>query len=277
MSERFAEAQAVAEQVAREAGALVMQGYRSGTRAQKKGAIDLVTEYDVASEKLIVERLTAALPDIGIVAEEAHGPWQGTAPDAQALTWYVDPIDGTTNFAHGHPFFGVSLGLCRGAQPVVGVIFAPALDVLWSGRAGHGVLRNGVVCSVSDCDSLADSLLATGFPYDRATSADNNFAEFTHFKLRARGVRRCGAACLDLAFVADGTYDGYWEYKLNPWDLAAGAALIGAAGGKVTAFDGTALSLASGALVGSNGRIHDALVSGLSQVRKGRPAPTKGG
>lgn len=251
--------------VAREAAALVMTGWRTKPVITKKGAIDLVTEFDVRSEALIRERLERALPGAHVVAEEGKGD------AAHELVWWVDPIDGTTNFAHGHPFFAVSIGLAERGVPVAGAVIAPALGREWACARGQGATRDGVPCAVSGTSSLDEALVATGFPYDRRTSAENNLSEFVALKLVTQGIRRCGAAALDLAFVADGTYDGYWEQKLHPWDSCAGIALVTEAGGHVTSYDGTPFSLAEGRVVATNAKFHDDLVRELQKARGHSP------
>lgn len=261
------------EAVARRAGERVMEGYRHHPSARKKGAIDLVTEYDLASEALITEQLSRTWPNIAIVAEEAQSG--ADVAVSEALRFFVDPIDGTTNFAHGHPFFAVSIGLCQGAAPVLGVVFAPALQVCWSGAVGQGAWRNGAPCRVSSGAVLRDALCATGFGYEVVGAGDDNVAEFAGMQERSRGVRRCGAAAIDLALVADGTYDAYWEYLLQPWDIAAGAALVLAAGGTIGAFDGGPPDIRSGAVVASNGPLHQATLSAIAQIRAGRPVPVR--
>lgn len=251
--------------IAAEAAALVMQGYRRPGTIQKKGRIDLVTDFDLRSEALILERLSRLCPSDTVVAEETRHS------AASGRVWYVDPIDGTTNFAHGHPFFCISIGLYDDARPLIGVIHAPALGVVWMSSAGAGAFRSGERCQVSTTPVLGDSLLATGFPYDRATADDNNFREFTAIKRIARGIRRCGSAALDLALVADGTYDGYWEQKLNAWDMAAGAALIVEAGGRLTNYAGGPGDPRGGQLIATNGLIHDELASAIGEVRRRLP------
>jgi myo-inositol-1(or 4)-monophosphatase len=248
----------VAREAAEEAGALVMKGFRSRPHVDHKGRIDLVTEFDRASEELLKKRLTSRTP-FGFVGEEGGG-------DRKDLTWYVDPIDGTSNFVHGHPFWNVSIGLVEHAQPILGVVVAPALDLRWTGGRGIPAERNGVPCRVSGVALLNDALLATGFPYDFATGEPDNVAEFVAMKRHCLDVRRCGAAAIDLGFVADGTYEGYWERKLQPWDFAGGGAIVLAAGGKISAFDGGTPDLTSGAMLSSNGLVHDAMVTVLTSV-----------
>ena len=221
----------VARDIAAEAAQLILAGFRSGAEVRKKGRIDLVTDFDLASEALIRERLAAAFPSHAVVGEE------GEATGSGALVWYVDPLDGTTNFAHGHPFFCVSIGLCEGPEPLVGVVAAPAIGVTWSGAKGQGVFRNQERCHVSAQANLLDALSATGFGYDQDTD-DDNLRETRAALKRTHGIRRCGSAAMDLAMVADGTYDFYWEQRLNPWDLAAGACLVTEAQGRTSDYDG---------------------------------------
>lgn len=252
--------------IAREAGALLLSRWRTPLPVRKKGAIDLVTELDTASETLIRERLLAHYPDVPVVAEE-----QGGSAPAAGLVWYVDPLDGTTNFAHGHPFFAVSIALCDGREPLVGVVVAPALNTVHAAARGLGAERNGEPCEVAKTTHLADALGATGFPYDRATNPDNNLREFAALKLKTRGVRRCGSAALDLCLVADGTYGFYWEQRLAPWDLAAGACIVAEAGGRVTDWSGAPFEPRVGQIAATNGPLHDELLAALRAVREGAP------
>ena len=257
----------MALRVARDAGDLATRGFRKPQAIKHKGPIDVVTDFDLASEELIRRRLSAQTPHIPIVAEEQGGA------RGQGLTWYVDPIDGTTNYAHGHPCWSVSIGLAAGSACLAGVVVAPALGIWWTGSVASPSVRNGEPCRVSGCASLEQALLATGFPYDRQTSDDNNFAPFVAMQQRVLGIRRCGSAAIDLCFVADGTYDGYWECKLSPWDWVAGVAVVLAAGGTVTDLSGAPLPLPadadarSGYLAASNGRIHGALVETVDRTR----------
>jgi myo-inositol-1(or 4)-monophosphatase len=249
---------------AREAAAVLMEGYRRPVEVEHKGPIDLVTRWDRASEDRLRDALARAFPGVALVAEESS---TGPFPDGLAL--WADPLDGTTNFVHGHPFFAVSVGLAMGSALLAGAVVAPALGLAWHGALGHGAYRNGIPCQVSITASLDRALLATGFPYDNATNPLDNFAEFAALTRRSRGVRRCGAAALDLCLTADGTFDGYWERFLKPWDLAAGALLVSEAGGCATALDGGALDFREGWLAASNGRVHDELVAALAAVRRG--------
>lgn len=263
-SSTLAEWRAIAESIAREGASLVLSGFRTHARVEKKGAIDLVTEYDLACEKLVRERLSSAFPTHRIVGEEGDPQGEGE------YVWYVDPIDGTTNFAHGHPFFCVSIGLFRAEVPLVGVVAAPALALEWSAHAGGGATRNGRPCGVSEHDTLADSLCATGFAYDRWRAIDDNLAEHDRFVKTTRGVRRCGAAALDLAMTADGTYDVYWEQSLKPWDLAAGMVLVEEAGGRLTDYLGAPTRPEAGQVVASNGRVHAEALATIAEARASR-------
>lgn len=252
---------AVARDAAREAARFVNTGFRKRPAVEHKGAVDLVTSYDRDSEALLRERLAPlAIP---IVGEE-----QGGATPEEGPAFFIDPIDGTTNFVHGHPFWCVSIGLAVARVPVLGVVVSPPLAVEWWGFVAEDgtrvARRNDDACAVSAEAAFEDSFLATGFPYDRRTSDDNNFDAFFHVKRRVQGVRRCGSAAMDLCLVADGTYDGYWERKVNAWDIAAGAALVRAAGGEVTDFEGAASFLSSGRIVATNGSIHRRLIDELS-------------
>jgi myo-inositol-1(or 4)-monophosphatase len=246
---------------AREASQLVLKGWRKHPASTQKGRIDLVTQFDFDSEALLRQRLAAtALPIVG--EEQGGGPFDAAVP-----TWYVDPIDGTTNFVHGHPFWCVSVGLALGGSPILGVVVAPALHVEYAAIVGETPRRDDAPCRVSEVSSLEESLLATGFPYDRMTSDDNNFDAFVAIKKKCQAVRRCGSAALDLCLVADGTYDGYWEKKVKAWDIAAGSAVVVAAGGQVTGYDGAATDVRRAEIVATNGRIHDTLLRELRAVR----------
>ncbi|TFH30293.1 MAG: inositol monophosphatase [Myxococcales bacterium] len=254
-------AASVAERVAVEAGELVMKGWRTGAEISRKGRFDLLTEYDLASESLIRERLCAEFPTHRIVGEENAESGEGE------LVWYVDPIDGTTNFAHGHFFFGVSIALYRGSEGLAGVVHAPALNVTWTAVKGGGAFRNGERCAVSTRDQLEEAVCATGFPYDRWTNPDNNHAELALFLQRARGIRRCGAASIDLCLVGDGTYDIYWEQGLNAWDMCAGALIVLEAGGQLSSYEGNTADPRTGKLIASNGVLHDVAVRTIREAR----------
>lgn len=257
---------AIALLVAEEAGAAVSAGHRSRPHADKKGRHDLVTEFDRASEELLIARLGSLSPDIPVIGEEQTAA-KGTRPRA-GLAWYVDPIDGTTNFVHGHPYWCVAVGLMEDDQPVAGAVVAPSLALRWVGwidpqGAASTALRNGQRCAVSATSSLDDAMLATGFPAQRDRAPDNNFDSFIAVKRTAQAVRRCGSAAIDLCMVADGTYDGYWERSLHAWDTAAGSAIVMAAGGVVTDLVGGAADHHVGHIAASNGLVHGALLAAL--------------
>jgi myo-inositol-1(or 4)-monophosphatase len=244
--------------VAREAAQLLLHGYRTRPESREKGRRDLVTEFDTRSEKLIRERLGRATPDVALVGEEGGGAPSG-------VTWYCDPLDGTMNFVHGHPFFCVSIGAVDEQGPLSGAVVAPAMGIEWWGSRGSGAFRNGAPCRVSDTARLAESLLATGFPPDRSKHPESNLPAFNEVMQHVHGVRRCGSAAMDSCFVADGTYDGYWERALHAWDIAAGCAVALAAGARLTALDGGPAELSHGHIVLTNGRIHDELVELVSR------------
>jgi myo-inositol-1(or 4)-monophosphatase len=256
---------AVARDAARAATEL-LAGARPAEIRTKGNPRDLVTEWDLRSEALIRTRLEAGAPGIAVVGEEEGG--------ADAPTrWLVDPIDGTVNFAHGLPLWAVSIGLEIDGVPAVAAIAAPALGWQFWGRRGGGAWADlgagSVRLAVSATARLADAMLVTGFPYDRATSPHNNFAQWEHFQRRAGACRRLGAAALDLVFVAHGQLDGYWERRLQPWDLVAGALLVEEAGGRVTDPRGGRFEAAAGAAVASNGAIHEELLAELAVADAG--------
>ena len=254
-------------ETARAAGALLLHGREAAKVIERKStAIDLVTEYDLAAEKLILARLQAEFPDYPVHAEESGPPEQ-----AGDYAWYVDPLDGTVNFAHSFPVFAVSIALCRAGTPLLGVVYDPNRDETFQALAGAGAwLTQGDAgrrpLRVTQTARLLDSLLATGFAYDNHTSAQDNLAQFGAFLKRTQGIRRAGAASLDLAYVAAGRLDGYWEFKLKNWDVAAGWLLVQEAGGRVTNIQGASLQLdGSPAVVASNGRLHAAMLELLRE------------
>jgi myo-inositol-1(or 4)-monophosphatase len=229
---------------------------------QKGQAGNLVTEADLAAEQAVLGELAARTPGIGVLAEES-----GRRSGSGALSWCVDPLDGTTNYAHGYPFFATSVGLCWQGLPLLGALVAPALGEEYWAAPGLGAWVNGARLQVSRCGRLSEALLVTGFAYDRRERRDNNYAEFAWFTHRSHGVRRAGAAALDLAFVAAGRLDGYWERGLSPWDLAAGVVLVEQAGGVVSAYDGGPLDLASGRLIACCPGLQRDLIDGLARCR----------
>ena len=253
--------------VARETGDLLREGFQQQKQiTRKSSAIDWVTQYDGAAEALIQERVLTRFPDHQIWGEE-----NGFHAGDSAYVWHVDPLDGTVNFAHNLPHFCVSLALYEGQRPLLGVIYDPMRDECFSAATGQGAyLENGQgrqPLHVSGAETLLESVLATGFPYDKHTSEVDNLRQTAVFLKRTVGLRRMGAAALDLAYVAAGRYDGYWEFKLNSWDIAAGALLVQEAGGRVTGMDGQPFAIAPQVhLVVSNGRIHDQMRVALAEA-----------
>ena len=266
--------------IAVEAGGLLREFYRKGVATEYKGDVDLVTEADRASEKLIVERLHLAFPDHGVYGEE------GTRAQLDSeYRWYIDPLDGTTNFAHGFPVFCVSMGLERrkaDAAPdeegeiVAAVIYDPLRDELFTAEKGRGAYLNGAPIRVSSTHTLAEALVATGFP-SRKRHASPNVHFYQEFTLRSHGVRRAGSAALDLAYIACGRMDAYWEFNLNPWDTGAGSLLVTEAGGRMSRFDGSAFRLDSKEILATNGLLHDEMVAIFRTLFAGEdldPIPT---
>lgn len=255
---------AIATEAALAGGAVLQRYWGQLSDIQQKGRPgDLVTEADKAAEVEVLGVLRRHLPDHAILAEESGR--SGTA--GNPLVWAVDPLDGTTNYTHQYPFCAVSVGLLIEGVPAVGAIFDPIRADLFRAAWGLGATCNRQPIQVSETDSLADSLLVTGFAYDRRETADNNYAEFCQLTHLTRGVRRGGSAAIDLAYVACGRLDGYWERGLSPWDVAAGVILVQEAGGQVTAYDQSPFEIESGRILASNGPIHDPLSRELTQVK----------
>jgi myo-inositol-1(or 4)-monophosphatase len=247
-------------ETARDAGNLLLEKFGRITTVTKKGDINLVTEADLASEELIVERIRSHFPKHSVLAEE--GGDVITIGGDSTWKWIIDPLDGTTNYAHGYPCFCVTLALEHGGEIVVGVTYDPTRNELFSAEKGRGATLNGKPIRVSVTERLSESLVVTGFPYD--FKQRENFARhLMEFMLSSRGVRRDGSAAIDMAYVACGRYDGFWEEGLNPWDVAAGKLLIEEAGGMITYYDGSKFSIYKPPLCASNGRIHDQMLEVL--------------
>lgn len=262
--------------IARDAGALLMEGFLQDKAIDRKSSdVDLVTKYDHAAEALIAGRLHDAFPDHGLLGEE------GTNSDAHArYAWHIDPLDGTNNYAHNFPVFCVSLGLYEGTTPLLAVIYNPVLDECFTAIAGQGAHATSPAgrrpLRVSRETSLQASLLATGFPYDRQTSPANNLNFVGQFLPRCLGLRRAGSAAMDMAYLAAGRLDGYWEQKLHSWDMAAGILLVLEAGGLVTQMDGSPIELRHGQMLhvlASNGHIHDEMLAVIAATPPPAPAP----
>jgi myo-inositol-1(or 4)-monophosphatase len=240
-----------AVETARKAGKTQREKLRDAFLIDFKGKKNLVTEVDRECEAGIISSLRSACPGCDILAEES-----GSVSSGSSLRWIIDPLDGTTNYAHGFPWFAVSIALELDGAVALGVIFHPMMDEMFTAVRGEGAWLNGRKLTVSMRRPLADCLLATGFPYDRTESNENNFDNFISFQLAARAVRRAGAATLDLAYVAAGRLDGYWECKLHPWDIAAGKLLVQEAGGVVSNHLGNPHLLDDHRILASNGLIH---------------------
>ncbi|MFY9802725.1 MAG: inositol monophosphatase family protein [Candidatus Acidiferrales bacterium] len=251
----------VALAAAREAGAVLLAEHSRPQKISYKGDVDLVTETDKRSEAIVVGRLRREFPDHRIVAEEGSGGAVG----ASRYEWHVDPLDGTTNFAHGYPCFAVSIGLLEDGQPLVGVVFNSVSDELFSASRGEGAYLNGKPIRVSEMQKLATSLVSTGFPtHNRA--ANVNIHYYWQFTLRSHGVRRDGSAALDLCSVACGRFDAFWEFGLHSWDTAAGILMVTEAGGKVTNMQGGEYRAGGPDLLVTNGHIHAEMLQAMAEI-----------
>jgi myo-inositol-1(or 4)-monophosphatase len=254
--------------IAREAGALLVHNFHQHLKIEYKGDADLVTAADRASEVLIRERIRQHWPGHDVLGEE-----QGLSDQGSEYRWYVDPLDGTTNFAHGYPVVCVSMGLEHRGARIAAVVYDPTRDELFSAELGMGARLNGEAIHVSKTPVVKESLLATGFPSHKRHKNPNIY--FYHqITLHSHGVRRAGSAALDLCNVAAGRFDGFWEFNLNPWDTAAGVLIVEEAAGKVTGFDGSPFELNSKETLASNGLIHDALLREFADIFAGRGLET---
>ena len=250
-------------QTAREAGHLVAERFGRSIRITNKSELDLVTESDLASERLIIDRIKTYYPRHAILAEESGASEPADRERHSDWRWIIDPLDGTTNYAHGYPCFCVSIGLEFRGRMEIGVIYDPLRDDLFATERGDGVTLNGHRVHVSATRSLNSALLCTGFPYDVRERSE--FARhFANFIMNAQAVRRDGSAALDLAYVACGRFDGFWEEGLHPWDVAAAVLMIEEAGGRVTHYDGSAFDIYGVPILASNGLIHDQMMKVLS-------------
>ena len=241
---------AVAEEAARTAGHIIQEAAGTHLNVRHKGAIDLVTQVDLAAEAAIRSCLQRHTPDLPILAEEGGGPWD------KDTRWIVDPVDGTTNFVHGYPSYAVSIGLQVEGELEVGCIFDAVHGRSYTATRGGGAWCGDERLSVSSCATLERALLVTGFPYDRRTNVDKYLKFVRAFLIRTQGIRRAGAAAMDFVALASGSVDGYWEFGLNPWDVAAGVLLVQEAGGHVTEMNGDPVHLEAPRLLASNGHLH---------------------
>lgn len=275
-----------ARAAARAGGRTLMAYFGGELEVRKKGRIDLVTEADTASEKVVLEELRRHFPGCAVLAEEsavagpdgswlldsgsqsapaARTPGNQSAPAGQTSAgetlWVVDPLDGTTNFAHGYPVFSVSVGLLEAGDPVAGVVYDPMREELFEAARGRGAFLNGRPIRVSECPALGEALLVTGFPYDFQNVRDDTVNLFSRFLHRAQAVRRDGSAALDLCYVAAGRFDGFWERRLKPWDTAAATAILREAGGRVTRFDGAPFSVFDREILAAGPKLHPVMMS----------------
>ncbi len=243
----------IAKKLAHDAGRMAMEYQARGFKTHTKGALtDLVTEADYACEELILKTIRSNFPDHSILSEE-----RGAIEGSSEYKWIIDPIDGTTNFAHGSPFFSISIALVHAGKPIIGVVEVPALGETFWAKQGDGAYLNRKPIVVSDVNELAKAVLVTGFPYDRESPRwAKSWEMLQEFHKNIQGIRRTGSACLDLAFIAAGRFDGFYEYGLQPWDVAAGKIIVEEAGGEVTNMDGTPLNPKREQIVASNGHIH---------------------
>ena len=246
-------------QTARDAGRVLAKRFGRALEITNKGELDLVTESDLASEQLIIDRIKSHYPRHAILAEESGASEPVDREKESDWRWIIDPLDGTTNYAHGYPCFCVSIGLANQGRMEIGVVYDPMRDEMFTAERGRGAALNGRRIHVSATPSLAGALLCTGFPYD--VRERSQFARhFANFTMAAQGVRRDGAAALDLVYVAAGRFDGFWEEGLKPWDVAAGALIVEEAGGRVSSYAGDALNIYAPPIVASNGLVHEEMM-----------------
>jgi myo-inositol-1(or 4)-monophosphatase len=259
---------ATATEIVLRAGDIQMARRESGFKVDKKGTIDLVTEVDLECERMCRVLLAERFPDHDVLAEELSSG--SGEPGRSPYRWVFDPIDGTTNYAHGLPIFCASLALEVEGRAEVGAVYDPTRRELFTAERGQGAYLNGTPLTVSTATELVDSLLVTGFPYDMHKQSRDIVDLFGAFLGRARAVRRLGSAALDLCYVASGRFEGFWEQHLQPWDVAAGALIASEAGGRITGMDGSPFNPDAAHLVASNGRIHDQMLSLIREFREDR-------
>jgi myo-inositol-1(or 4)-monophosphatase len=257
------------EEAARKAGRLLKENINKSNEIYYKGAVDLVTPFDTKAQRTIFDYLSSFFPDHDYLAEEGLSQNKGAE-----MRWIIDPLDGTTNYAHHYPVFTISIALERKSEIVLGLVYDPMREEMFSALKGKGAFLNGKKISVSDIDELDKSLLATGFPYDVRISHKNNILHFNNFIIRAQGIRRCGSAAMDLCYVACGRYDGFWELKLKPWDTAAGVLIVREAGGQVSDFRGGEFSISGSEILATNGSIHQQMAD-ILELKEFRPLNKK--
>ena len=263
-TEEFDTLPRIAIQAARQGGTILLDYAKKGFQIHKKDqTINLVTEADLRSEEAIIQTIRHAFPGHQILSEEQGMQDTPTNP----VKWIIDPLDGTTNFAHGFPLYNVSIGVEYEGVCVLGVVFDPTRNELFLAQQGKGATLNGTPIHVSVTPKLNEALLVTGFAYDVHTAKDNNLKEFCAFTLRTRGIRRTGTAAIDLCYIACGRFDGFWELQLNPWDTAAGKVIVEEAGGRVTNYAGEPYSIYGQTIIATNGLIHQEIVEVLRETR----------
>ena len=255
----------IAQKTALEAGEFLLRAQKRGFSIALKGEINLVTSADQKAEELISARLHKSFPEFGLLAEEAGESAKALSSDA---IWVVDPLDGTTNFAHRLPIYAVSIALWDKEKPVLGVVYHPALKELFWAAKGKGAFLNKRRMTVSRTADPNGALLSTGFPYDLRESRENNLDYFAAFATRVRAIRRMGAAALDIAWTAAGRFDGFWELKLFPWDIAAAVLMVSEAGGRLSSFEGGSLGLHTGNVIASNGQLHNFILNVITECRR---------
>lgn len=255
----------IAKKAASKAGELILTYYERGFHVQYKGEIDLVTDADRASQDAIYEMIKKEFPAHSFLGEEGLSLTQESS-----YKWIIDPLDGTTNFVHGYPKFAVSIGLEIEGAPSLGVIYDPCLEELFCAATGHGAFLNDRQIRVSAVSDLRKAFLVTGFPYHLSDPEINNIPYFNHLVLRSQAIRRDGSAALDLAYLACGRFDGFWELGLAPWDMAAGSVLVKEAGGTITNFKGEPHSIYTKMLLASNGALHNSLLQELRAAEAGK-------
>ena len=246
-------------ETAREAGQILLEKFGRKIEISKKGKINLVTEADFASEKLIIEKIRSRYPKHSILAEESGESNAAVTSGENVWKWIIDPLDGTTNYAHGYPCFCVTIALEHQGEIVLGVTFDPTRDELFAAEKGQGATLNNKKISVSETSALSEALIVTGFPYNFAEK-DNFVDHLNDFLVHSRGVRRDGSAAIDMAYVACGRFDGFWEEGLNPWDVAAGVLLIEEAGGRISYYDNSPFSIYKAPICASNDLIHSEML-----------------
>jgi myo-inositol-1(or 4)-monophosphatase len=255
----------IAIQAARQGGAILLDYAKKGFHVHKKDqAINLVTEADLRSEEAVIETIRRAFPQHQILSEEQGMQDIPTHP----MKWIIDPLDGTTNFAHGFPMYNVSIGVEYEGACVLGVVYDPTRNELFLAQKGKGATLNGTPIQVSTTPKLNEALLVTGFAYDVQTANDNNLKEFCAFTVRARGMRRTGTAAIDLCYIACGRFDGFWELQLNPWDTAAGKVIVEEAGGTITNYEGEPYSIYGNNIIATNTHIHQEMIEVLESCRQ---------